>query len=113
LAALEILDRIEVRVHEPRGLELLKRAGARLEGDRAFLPAGLVRKDLATAPCCVPVAQRDGRPAMRLEKGRSYFGIGADTQFTFDLESGERRLATKQDVADAARIADGLPNSTS
>jgi len=110
LAALDILDRIGVRVHSPRGLELLKRAGARVDGDRAWLPAWLVRQALATAPCRIPVARRDGRPAMRLEKGRSYFGTGSDTQFTFDLETGERRLATKQDVANAARIADGLPN---
>jgi trimethylamine--corrinoid protein Co-methyltransferase len=110
LAALDILDRIGVRLHKPRGPELLKRAVARLEGGRAYLPAGLVRQALATAPCRVPVAGRDGRLAIRQEKGRSYFGTGSDTQFTFDLETGMRRLATKQDVADAARIANGLPN---
>jgi trimethylamine---corrinoid protein Co-methyltransferase len=110
LAALDILDRIGVRVHEPRGLALLKQAGARVEGDRAWLPAHLVRQALATAPCRVPVYSRDGRPAMSLEKGRPYFGTGSDTQFTFDLETGQRRLATKQDVANAARVADGLPN---
>jgi trimethylamine--corrinoid protein Co-methyltransferase len=110
LAALDILDRIGVRVYEPRGLQLLKQAGARVEGDRAWLPAPLVRQALATAPNRVPVARRDGRPALRLEKGRPYFGTGSDTQFTFDLETGERRLSTKQDVANAARITDGLPN---
>jgi len=110
LAALDILDRIGGRVHEPRGLRLLEQAGARVDGDRAFLPAPLVRRALDSAPCRVPLASRDGRPALRLEKGRSYFGTGSDTQFTFDLETGERRLATKQDVANAARIADGLPH---
>jgi len=109
-ASLDILDRIGVRVHEPRGLDLLRKAGARVEVDRAFLPAWLVRQALATAPCRVPVARRDGRPALRLEKGRSYFGTGSDTQFTYDLADGKRRLSTKQDVANAARIADGLPH---
>jgi trimethylamine--corrinoid protein Co-methyltransferase len=109
-AALEILERVGVRVHSPRGLELLRQAGARVEGDRAYLPASAVRKALATAPGSVPIAARDGAPALRLEKGRSYFGSGSDTQFTFDPQTGERRLSTKQDVADAARIADGLPH---
>ena len=110
LAALEILERVGVRVHEPQGLELLRRAGARVQGDRACLPAAAVRQALASAPHSVPVAARDGAPALLLEKGRSYFGPGSDTQFTFDLSDGRRRLARKQDVADAARIADGLPN---
>ncbi|MBN1835710.1 MAG: trimethylamine methyltransferase family protein [Spirochaetales bacterium] len=47
LAALEVLDRVGVRVHEPRALALLQAAGARLEGDRARLPAGLVQQALA------------------------------------------------------------------
>jgi trimethylamine--corrinoid protein Co-methyltransferase len=110
LAALEILERVGVRVHSPRGLELLRQAGARLEADRAFLPAAAVRRALDTAPSSVPIAARDGTPAMLLEKGRSYFGSGSDTQFTFDLDSGRRRLAVKQDVANAARISDGLPH---
>jgi trimethylamine--corrinoid protein Co-methyltransferase len=110
LAALEILERVGVRVHEPQGLELLRQAGARVQGDRACLPSAAVRQALATAPRTVPIAARDGRPALRLEKGRSYFGSGSDTQFTFDLETGERRLSTKRDVANAARIADDLPH---
>ena len=109
-AALEILQRVGVRVHEPQGLALLGQAGARVEGDRAFLSAALVRQALATAPGTVPIAARDGRPAMRLQKGRPHFGTGSDTQFTFDLSDGERRLAVKQDVANAARVADALPN---
>jgi len=109
-AALEILQRIGVRVHDTQGLALLERAGARVQGDRACLPAGLVRQALATAAGTVPIAARDGQPAMRLQKGRPYFGTGSDTQVTFDVQTGKRRLVFKQDVANAARVADALPN---
>ena len=41
---------------------------------------------------------------------RSYFGTGSDLLWTWDLESGERRLSTIEDVARAARLVDALPN---
>lgn len=112
LAALEVLDRVGVNVFEPEALALLSQRGARVEGERARIPAWMVRRALSTAPCRIPIGRRAaaaGR-AMLLERGRIYFGTGSDTQFTFDLEDGRRRLACKQDVANAARLADALPN---
>ena len=33
-----------------------------------------------------------------------------DSPFTIDLESGERRTSSKQDVIDASKVVDALPN---
>jgi trimethylamine--corrinoid protein Co-methyltransferase len=108
LASLEVLDSIGVRVHDREALGLLGDAGAWVEGDLVRIPAFMVQQALATVPCRVPVGSRDGKRAMLLEKGRNYFGSGSDTQTTYDVYSGERRKTVKDDVANAARIADAL-----
>jgi trimethylamine---corrinoid protein Co-methyltransferase len=110
LATLEILDRVGVRVSDTEALDLLKKAGARVDGNLAKIPASLVQDALASAPCRVPISNRSGERAMRLEKGRSYYGSGSDTPNTIDIETGARRLATKQDVINATIISDSLEN---
>ena len=110
LASLELLDTVGVLVHEKEALDLLRRAGAVVDEKQVRIPAWLVQDALASAPCRVPIGNRQGERAMLLEKGRVYFGTGSDTQFTLDLQDGRRRATVKQDVANAARIADGLPN---
>lgn len=117
LAALEVLDRVGVNVFEPEALELLAASGARVQGERVRIPDWLVGRALSTAPGRIPIGRRGNgdasvpiQRAMLLERGRVYFGTGSDTQFTYDIQSGERRLATKQDVANAARLSDALAN---
>lgn len=110
LATLEILDRVGVRISDPEALALLKKAGARVDGNLAKIPASLVQDALASAPCRVPISNRSGERAMRLEKGRSYYGSGSDTPNTIDIETGVRRLATKQDVIKSTIISDHLDN---
>lgn len=109
-AALDILDRTGVKVYHKDALELLRKAGARVDGERAFIPAWMVKRALATAPSSVPISNRRGERAMLLEKGRSYYGTGSDTPGVIDLFTGERREAVKQDVANAAVICDALGN---
>jgi len=110
LATLEILDRVGVRISDPEALALLKKAGARVDRNLAKIPASLVQDALASAPCRVPISNRSGERAMRLEKGRSYYGSGSDTPNTIDIETGVRRLATKQDVIKSTIISDHLDN---
>jgi len=109
-AAIEILDRIGVDVLNNEALELLKRAGARVEGENAKIPEWMVKEALAFAPSSIHVRDRNGKRAMTLENGRSYYGTGSDTQFVYDIYTGEHRAAVKQDVANAALVCDALAN---
>ncbi|MGI6686046.1 MAG: trimethylamine methyltransferase family protein [Bacillota bacterium] len=109
-ATLEVLDRIGINVFDQEALELLKKGGAKVDGYRVRIPSWMVKRALATAPCRVPMGNREGARAMLLEKGRSYYGTGSDTPYTRDPFSGERRLATKQDVANFSRVCDSLEN---
>ena len=47
---------------------------------------------------------------MPLVNGNTFYGTGSDATFTIDLETGLRRRAVLSDVANFARLVDGLDN---
>jgi trimethylamine--corrinoid protein Co-methyltransferase len=109
--ALKILADVGMIVQHPEAQALLVRAGCRVDRDGlALVPEHLVRSSLISAPAVVTMYDRDGAPAMELGGQRSYFGTGSDLLWTSDLETGERRRSTLEDVARAARLVDRLPN---
>ncbi|SMB99336.1 trimethylamine---corrinoid protein Co-methyltransferase [Thermanaeromonas toyohensis ToBE] len=109
-AALEVLERTGVAVYEAEALELFKKAGAYVDGNRVRVPSHLVEWALRTAPRRVAVANRHGKRTMILEGYNIYFGTGSDCPNILDPYTGERRRCTKQDVANAAKICEALPN---
>lgn len=109
-ATLEVLRRTGVRVLVEEARDLLRKAGCWVDGDRVRFPAGLVEWAIRTAPSRVVLCDREGRPAMFLEDGRTYFGTGSDTPFVIDIHTGERRPSRLQDVVNMTRLVDGLPN---
>lgn len=110
-AALEILARVGMVVHHSEAIRLLADAGCRVEPqDRVYVPEHLVERARESAPPIVRMYDRGGEPAMELGGRNSYFGTGSDLMWTCDLETGDRRLSTLDDVARAARLVDALPN---
>ncbi len=105
---LEILERVGVKVYEPESLELLKRGGARVEGELAKIPPRMVEKALTTAPPVVTLSRRDGARAITMEKNCIYFGTGSEVPYTIDPYNGERRKPVKQDNRNAALLVDAL-----
>jgi trimethylamine---corrinoid protein Co-methyltransferase len=110
LATLDIIEHVGVKICEPEALELLQGAGARINEDLVKIPTFMVQEALQTAPCKIAIYNRIGEMAMTLEKGRIYYGTGSDTPYLVDIETGQRRLAVKQDTVNAVRIADALEN---
>lgn len=110
LATLEVLQRTGVRIFDQEGLDLMKKAGADVCGDRVRVPAHLVEWALQSKPPRVTIYGRDGDPAMYLEDYRVYYGTGPSLPTIVDPFTGERRAVLKQDVANYARLVDALPN---
>ncbi len=110
LATLEILERTGVIVREKRALELLKKAGARVAGERVRIPAPLVEQAIQQAPERVVLSKRTGERTVALEANRVFFGTGSDTPNTIDPETRQRRRSQRADVARMARLCDALPN---
>ena len=109
-ATLEILSQTGVDMQDPQGRELLLEAGAWESDDRVKIPENLVSDAIDSAPSRIPMHSRTGDMTMPLELGKIFFGSGSDTTFTLDVETGERRRTTAQDVEDIARLCDALDN---
>jgi trimethylamine---corrinoid protein Co-methyltransferase len=108
-AILEVLERTGTKVYNTEALELLRDAGCRVEGERVWIPSRLVDQAVAGAPSRVVLADRNGKRRLFLEGRNSYFGPGPTNPYFIDLDSGERRKVTKQDVCNVARLVDALP----
>jgi trimethylamine--corrinoid protein Co-methyltransferase len=110
-ASLEILERVGARLYLEEAVELLKKAGARVEdGNRVHVPARLVERMLRSVPSEVTLFNREGQPAMALGGDRSYYGPGSDCLNIIDHRSGERRKAILQDVVEGVILCDHLPH---
>jgi trimethylamine--corrinoid protein Co-methyltransferase len=110
-ASLEIMARTGMRFYEQEALDLFKKGGADIaDGNRVFIPPHLVEWALHTAPKNITIFDRTGRRAMSLGGYRSYFGVGSDCMYLYDLHTGERRKAVLEDVVQGVRLVDALPN---
>jgi trimethylamine--corrinoid protein Co-methyltransferase len=111
--SLDILSRTGIVMKNEVGRELLLDAGAWESKQRIKIPPHLVMDAIASAPPRIPMFNRLGELTMPLEAGAGrpppvFFGPGSDCPFTIDVETGERRKATAEDVRRIAQLCDGL-----
>ena len=109
-ATLDLLERAGVRVDHQESLKLLKDAGCLVKDRFVKIPGWLIEEAIRIAPSKINVYDRQGRPAMSLESNRTYYGSGSDLPYHLDLETNIRRNTVKQDIINAARLIDKLPN---
>jgi len=109
-ATLEILETVGVNIGHPGARDLLAEAGCTVRNDGTVLiPGPLVEDAIQSAPSSVTIYNRLGEKALQLEDHRIHFGLGTDLAKVYDLETGQLRESTLQDVQTAVRIADALP----
>ena len=111
--SLDILSGTGIEMRHEGARKLLLDAGAWQSGDRIRIPGHLIMQALRTAPSRIPMHNRLGQLTMPLEEGKVYFGTGSDCQFTWDVETRERRPAVAEDVRRFAHLATGSTRSTS
>jgi trimethylamine--corrinoid protein Co-methyltransferase len=110
-ASLQILDRVGALIDEEQSAILLRKAGVRQADAGTFhIPPKLVEWAVSVAPKRIVLHDRHGEPVLFLEPGRVYYGPGSDCLFILDHRTGKRRQASLQDVDEAIRLADALPN---
>jgi trimethylamine--corrinoid protein Co-methyltransferase len=125
-AGLAVLERTGVEVRDERALAELTRAGARVDGTRARIPARLVEQAVASAPGSFALPGRgDGGSAggnasggeatgggaldLEVRPGSGYFSNGTDCLYFRDPVSGERRRAVLDDIEQTAAVCELLP----
>ena len=106
--SLDILARTGIVMKNEAARQLLLDAGAWESEGRIKIPPHLVMDAIAAAPSRIPMCSRLGELTMPLEAGKVFFGPGSDCIFTLDVETGERRKATADDVRRIAQLCDGL-----
>lgn len=110
-AALAILERTGVRLHDAEAVERLHGAGARVgDNGRVHVPGHLVDWALSVAPRSVTLHDRAGQPALFLEGDNVYFGPGSDCLNVLDHRTGVRRPALLADMREGITLVDALPN---
>jgi len=112
LAALEILERIGVKVSEQKALRMLGEAGAHIDVKEkiAKIPQYLVEEAIKKAPSGFILFGRDPKYKLRLEDKRVYFSMQGTSVHVLDLETGKRRVSTLKDAENFCRLADALEN---
>lgn len=110
-ASLEIMARTGMRFFAQEALDLFKKGGAKVtDGNLVYIPSNLVDWAIRTVPKNITIYDRTGKRVMNLGGRRSYFGPGSDCMHIYDLDSGVHRKAVLNDVINAVRLADALPN---
>jgi trimethylamine---corrinoid protein Co-methyltransferase len=110
-AALEILEKVGVKMEHEGARAMLREAGCRVsEKDWVTMPPYLVEDALRSAPRQIDLFDQKGALAMPLGQESFFYGTGSDTLFTIDLATGERRRAVLKDTANFARLVDALEN---
>ena len=89
----------------------LEKAGARVdrENHRIYFSASMVEKALETSPSTYTLGARNPENNLPLDGNNGYLtmdGTGVKIQ---DIDTGEVRTSTFQDLCDAGRVADALP----
>jgi len=111
-SALRVLERTGVKVFTATGRDYLKKAGAGVDEASHVVrfPRGLVEDAIASAPRSVTLCGRDPKHDLVLDGSSVYLGTGGTAINVLDLETGERRPSTTEDVKRNARIVDALEN---
>jgi len=108
LSTLEVLRRTGVAVKEPKAVEILKKGGCYVEGERVRFPSNLVEWSLRNTPPRIGMCDRNGKPAMFLEENNIYFGTGSDTPNVVDPFTGKRRTSVLKDIENVSKVVDFL-----
>ncbi|MEM9845225.1 MAG: trimethylamine methyltransferase family protein [Pseudomonadota bacterium] len=110
-SALDALEQIGLADAPPSGIEALTGVGAILGDDgRIRFPRALVEDMVAKANRTITLPSRDGLNDLVLEDSRVHYGTAGAAVHMVDPEGRNYRESTLQDLYDAARICDQLPN---
>ena len=112
VATLEVLENIGVKIEEENALRLMDNIGAdvNFKSQIVKIPQHLVKEAIKYSPETVPFCGRNPKYDIKLHGKRINFGLGGGATSYLDVKTGLCRPSTKQDVANAAKLADALPN---
>jgi trimethylamine---corrinoid protein Co-methyltransferase len=110
VATLELIERVGVRFPSPTAQAIWREHGAHVDATTGTVraPAALIERAMANVPHEYTLAGRSSEHDLPLDGRHVYLGTdGCGIQVT-DLETGELRTSTLDDVSEIARVVDAL-----
>jgi trimethylamine:corrinoid methyltransferase-like protein len=96
---------------DPRVMDLFSDAGCDISADHVVrFEADFVKECLETLPKSTRIWNRDGTDFHEMKEGNTVFRTAMTCIRVFDLETGEPRDSTFDDLATITRVTDALPN---
>ncbi len=108
--SLKILEEVGVKVSLEEALQIFERHGAKVDGEIVRIPSSVVEKALKLVPHKFLMAGREEKNNLFMEDKKVYLGTGGAALTVLDLETGEARPGTLQDIAQIAKLVDALEN---
>ncbi len=108
--AYRILEGIGMKLTDEGAIKILRDAGARIEGDRVYLPATLVKDAIDSAPDEFTLYDQSGEEALDLRGYDSYFGASVDGPAILDPKSRNYRDCYEEDIGWIVRLVDRMKN---
>jgi trimethylamine--corrinoid protein Co-methyltransferase len=111
-AAMKVFEQTGIEVNDERALNAFHTAGAKVDFDKKIVKATeeWILDKISTSPEVVTLYGRDEKHNMTLDGYDVYIGTGGTATNALDIETGERKPSTLEDVQKAARIVDALEN---
>lgn len=109
-AALQILERTGMVMHDAEIAQWMEKAGCVVDAERVRIPPSLVEASIVKAPRVATLCGRHSQYDLRVGDGRVYARTPGGATRILDLETGQIRDSTQDDVAKCVRVADALPN---
>ncbi len=107
-----ILERVGVRIQDRASLDMLKKAGVKIDNDdqRARFETDWLDQVLAQAPSGFVLYSRDGLNDVHMGAGHVNFSNGGRVFRILDMGTGGYRLTMLRDVANTAALVNNLDN---
>ncbi len=109
-SSLRVIESTGVRFPSRKALDIWRSHGAAVDEDSMIVkaPGRLIEEAIRQAPPVYTLAARNPALDLPLDGNHVYVGTDGCGVEMVDIRTGERRRSVLQDVADIARVADGL-----
>ncbi|MFC1971528.1 trimethylamine methyltransferase family protein [Chloroflexota bacterium] len=109
---LHVIEEVGCQVNSEIALEALKKAGASVDKaqQRVRLSPGKVMELIGQAPSEITLYGRDEKHDIHMGGSRVYAGTGGTALNIYEPKTGEKRLATLDDLKRIAKLVDNLDN---
>jgi trimethylamine--corrinoid protein Co-methyltransferase len=104
-ASLAILEKNGVEFYSEEARDILKKAGAKIEGDKVFFPPELVMEQVAFAPSEFTLHARNPEKSVVIGGKNTVHAPGYGSPYVMDYEKNARRNATYDDYVIFTKLA--------